>query len=345
MKVSKKLYGYLRNKEVYEYTLTNSNNLSLSVITYGAIISSIKMPDRDGNIEEITVNLEDLDEIVKHRYFHGAIIGPVAGRISGAEYIDNKKIIKLDKNEGENTLHSGFDGLDTQIWDIIIDKLNNKITLVLETLLENNLGGFPGNVRVRVFYTLNEFGEIIINYEAETDQRTLFNPTNHVYFNLSGNSEKAIYKHELKINSNYYAVLDKENIPTGELKRVDGSVFDFRKSKNLELLKNISEETIQKFGGIDHPFLLEADSDKFAASLYDKKSGRFLKMRTDNDSVVIFTHNQELKTDSKTIKQHSGIALETSKLPDAVNQENFGSIWLEKDVKFKSKTIFKLMVK
>lgn len=341
MKISKELYGCLETEEVYEYTLTNSSNLSLSIISYGGIITGIKMPDRDGEIEEITINLENLDEIVKSRPFHGAIIGPVAGRIAKGQYLDDDRLIKLDRNEGENTLHSGYNALDTRNWEVETNQQENDVSLILRTTLKEGEAGFPGNIDVKVTYTLNEKGEMIISYEAESDKRTLFNPTNHVYFNLSGNTSKPIYDHKLRLNSDYYAVLDDANIPTGELRKVDESAFDFREEKELLILKETSDEAIRKREGFDHPFLLNKKANKLAAKLYHKESGRLLEIRTECASAVIFTHNQELKTPTTRIGQHCGIAIETSELPDAVNQKDFGSIWLEKGEQFKSETVFK----
>lgn len=347
MKIKKEIFGILNNETIYEYTLQNSQNISLAVISYGGIITNIKMPDRNGIVEEVTVNVDNFDDIVTNRPFHGALIGPVTGRISKGQYLDGEKTIKLDQNEGGNTLHSGENGFDTKIWKVEIQEQANKITLVLSCHFKDGEGGFPGNVDVTVYYSLNEDGEVTIRYEATTDKKTLFNPTNHVYFNLSGNNKEPIYKHQFQLASDYYAVLDEENLPTGELKSVDQTDFDFRQEKKLACLLAATDTQIISREGLDHPFVLNQNKRENVAKLYDQASGRLLQMSTNSEAVVVYTHNHEQNLGgnaNKKIGKHSGIALETSALPDAVNQDDFGSIWLEKNEKFSTATTYKFSI-
>lgn len=347
MKITKEVFGVLNNETIYEYTLINSRNISLSVISYGGIITAVKMPDRKGTIEEVTINVDSFDEMVANRPFHGALIGPVTGRISKGHYFDGENRIQLDQNEGENTLHSGEKGFDTTVWHVETQEENDKITLILSSQFKDGEGGFPGNVDVTIYYSLNEAGEVTIRYEATTDKTTIFNPTNHVYFNLSGNNKESIYNHEFQLASDYYAVLDNENLPTGELKSVDHTDFDFRKGKELVCLTDATDEQITARAGLDHPFVLNQDTLDHAAKLYHHDSGRLLQMTTNSDAVVVYTHNHEYSTDNSTIlklAKHSGIALETSALPDAVNQEDFGSIWLEPNKKFSAEITYKFSI-
>lgn len=344
MEIKKEMLGHFNEDEIYEYTLLNSNKFSVSVISYGGIITKIKMPDRNGLVEEVTVNVDDLEEIIERRPFHGAVVGPVAGRISKGQYFDGDQKIQLDQNEGENTLHGGENALDNRVWDVETNEKENEGTLILTTQLADGLGGFPGNVEVTVYYTLNEVSEFTIHYEAQSDEKTLFNPTNHSYFNLSGNNKEAIYDHELQLESDYYAVLNDENISTGELRSVDETDFDFRAGKELKSLLNSTDKQITDRKGLDHPFLLNKEASETKARLYHEDSGRMVEMSTDADAVVVYTHNHEqekLSKKDKNIGKHSGIALETSSLPDAVNQEGFGSIWLDENEIFKSETVFK----
>lgn len=347
MEITKEIFGEIKEKDVYEYTLTNSNGYSLSVTTYGAIITKLMMPDKEGNVENITVNFETLDEIVASRPFHGAIIGPVSGRISGASYKDGNLEVLLEKNENGNNLHSGFTGIDQHIWTASTEETENQAALVLNTISLDGESGFPGDLEVTVTYTLNEQNEVAIAYEAKTNKRTLFNPTNHVYFNLNGDKEELIHNHQLQVNSEKFAILDDENIPTGELRAVDGTDFDLREFKSLEEVLTSEEEQIKDRTGYDHPFVLTKEGDSPAVILKEETSGRVLKMKTDEDAVVIFTHNSEkvsvLGKEDK-LPVHAGITLETCALPDAVNQEGFGSIWLEPGEVFESKTTFSLEV-
>lgn len=348
MKIKKESFGFVKDQEIFEYTLKTSKQLSVSVITYGGIITKMIMPDRYGDLGEITVNKTTLDEIVQERSFHGAIVGPVAGRISGARYIDGDKYIELEKNENGNTLHSGSSGLDNKVWEAEIEENEKEASLILTTILKDGEGGFPGEVKVKVIYTLNEENELEIRYEAETNKRTLFNPTNHVYFNLSGNYENSIYAHELQVNSNFYATLNEENIPTGELKEVTDTAFDLREGNKIgNIIINNEEEEIIFRKGLDHPFLVNSDSQEPIVKLSDVASGRVLEIETDRDAVVIYTHNhiQESVTGKgRLLWMHSGIALETQQLPDAVNQKGFGSIWLEPGEDFTSTTTYKFSI-
>lgn len=344
MELKKRKFGNIENEEVSEYTLTNNNDLSLSVITYGAIITKINMPDKHGKIKNITVNVNTLEEIIESRPFHGAVVGPVAGRISNAEYVESDTNIELTQNEFKNNLHSGNSGLDTKLWTADFSKEDENLSLILKTTLFDGEDGFPGEREVTVTYTLNEENEIKINYQAETTKKTIFSPTNHVYFNLNGDSSESIHNHDLFINSDYYAVLDAENLPTGELKSVKDTDFDFRELINIK--SNLDSEEIQILDreGLDHPFLLNKDSEKPMVILSNSKSGTKIEIFTDCDAVVVYTHNhvhQPLVKNEDVLSKHCGIALETSALPDAVNHDNFGSVWLNSHEKFNSTTTFK----
>lgn len=347
MKIETKTFGMHNNQEVLEYTLSNSNNYSLSVISYGGIITKLEMPNRDGKVEDITLNMKTLEEFVERRPFHGALIGPVSGRISGASYMDGDTVIKLDENENTNNLHSGFTGMDQHIWSVETKEEVDEASLILTTIMPDGESGFPGNVKVLVVYSLNEQNEVKIAYKAETNQKTLFNPTNHVYFNLNGNMETPVYNHELQVNSDRFGVLDDENIPTGELREVEDTIFDLRKFTNVgDVLKNEDPQIVER-NGLDHPFLLNQSVDQPAVILKEKDSGRVLTLTTDADAIVIFSHNKDFEPATaaeEVLPMHAGLTLETCLLPDAVNQEGFGSIWLEPGEPFVSETIFALSV-
>lgn len=344
MKIQKENAGYFGEEIIEEYILTNSNGLSLSVLTYGAMIKSIKMPNREGIIEEVTVNIESLDDIIKDRPFHGTVIGPVAGRIANGSYFDGQKEIQLDQNEQDYTLHGGFHGLDNTNWSAESFEEKEEGQIILHTCHKEGLSGFPGNIEVTVTYTLNEQNEVKIEYKAQTDQKTLFNPTNHVYFNLSGNKEESVAQHQLFVDSDFYAVLDEKNLPTGELRPVNQTDFDFNQMKKVEAILTSNEPEIVLRNGLDHPFLLNQTQNQVKVKLYHQKTGRLLEMRTDAEEVVIYTHNHHYQTEDEEIKPHSGIALETSSLPNAVNEPEFNSIWLKEGQEFRSETIFKFTV-
>lgn len=349
MNIKKEKFGKINNDEIYEYTLSNSNKLSLSVITYGGIITKIMMSDRNGEEENITVNMKSLEEIIKARPFHGAIIGPVSGRISNGEYFDEDQRIKLTKNEEGNTLHGGLKGLDTKLWDATTENNEESVSLILKTKLLDGEDGFPGDINVVVRYTLNKENEIQIRYEATTNKRTLFNPTNHVYFNLSGNQDTNIGSHDLFIDAEFYAPTHEDDTPTGELKNVENTDFDLRKGNKLKNIFQSEDFEIKSKGGFDHPFVLNQNNEIPAVILIEGKSGRSVELFTDSESVVVYTHNheQEPVSENKNEKKlaiHSGITLETQQLPDAVNHKYFGSIWLNPKEPFKSTTTFKFNI-
>ena len=343
MKIQKEKFGVYKNEDIFEYTLTNSTGLSLSVITYGAIITKIKMANNKGTVEDITMNVSSLKEIVAERPFHGAIIGRVSGRIANARYLDGETEIVLDQNENPHMLHGGYTGIDQHIWKVTTIESKEQAALVLKTVSPDGEGGFPGDLVITVTYTLTEKGEVKIRYEAATNKRTLFNPTNHVYFNLNGDVKKPIYNHEIQVNSNQFAVLDNENIPTGELRSVENTTFDLRPLTNLEDVLKSDEKQITDRNGLDHPFALNKTKDVPDAVLKERNSGRTLKMTTDTDAMVVYSHNKERIPTAlyeDVLPVHGGITLETCRLPNAVNQEKFGSIWLEPGEDFSSETVF-----
>lgn len=347
MEIQKELFGKLKDKDIYEYTLVNKNGYSLSVTNYGAIITKLMMPSNEGNVENITVNFKTLEEIVQSRPFHGAIIGPVSGRISGASYKDGNLEVLLEKNENGNNLHSGLTGIDQHIWNASTKEDEEQVSLILNTVSLDGESGFPGDLEVAVTYSLNEKNEVKIAYEAKTNKRTLFNPTNHVYFNLNGNSQELIHNHQLQVKSEKFAVLDDENIPTGELRAVGGTDFDLRGFRSLEEVLASEEKQIKNRNGFDHPFVLEKETDEPAVILKEESSGRVLEMKTDEEAVVIFSHNSQkvpVIDNETTLPVHAGITLETCALPDAVNKEGFGSIWLEPGETYRSSTVFSLKV-
>lgn len=344
MEIKKTEFGGIDQQVIYEYTLSNSKGLSLSVITYGGIITKIMMPDHTGKIEEITTNMTTLEEITKARPFHGAIIGPVAGRISDARYKDGDNVIELVKNENNNILHGGPTGLDTKVWEVETKELDNELQLELSTELPDGENGFPGDVKVKVIYTLNEANEVGIHYEASTNKKTLFNPTNHVYFNLSGDYRQTVYDHELQMDSNQYAPLKEDNMPIGELREVKATPFDLREGAHLETIILNKNEEISSRNGLDHPFLLNHSSNEPNVRLAHSESGRVVEVETDSEAIVVYTHNKAQESETgkdRSLGVHTGLTLETQQLPDAVNIEDFGSIWLEPGKPFESTTKFK----
>ena len=347
MKVSETILGQAHGKDVVAYTLTNPNGISLTAMTYGATITELMMPDKNGKSENVILAMDSLDDYVTHRPYYGATIGRIAGRIAKGSFDLDGKRHQLIVNEEENHLHGGPAGLDTHVWDAEIEASADEASIHFTTTDADGANGYPGTLSVTVSYTLTAENEWKINYRATTDQPTLFNPTNHVYFNLSGDINKPILQHELQLNSAIFAELGDGNLPTGALLPAEGTPFDFRDGGKLAIAAEQSHPQTQKVAGFDHPFPLQHDDGKPDAILSDVESGRSVKMYTDQDCVVIFMHNGSV--DKYTISgspviQYAGITLETQALPDAINQEGFGDITLRPDEVYSAETIYKFEV-
>lgn len=346
MDITTKPFGTFEGREIIEYTLTNANGVSLSAIPFGATVTKIVTPDKKGKRENITLNVESLEDMIEHRPFYGATIGRVAGRITNGKFSIDGKEYQIDVNEGSNMLHGGPEGLDTKLWDVDIDKEDSEARLTFSYESPNGENGFPGNVTIKVAYSLNDQNEWKINYSAETDEPTLFNPTNHIYFNLTGDIKQSILDHKLILASPYYGSLAEENLPSGKLEPVKNTPFDFTAGKVLKEAVLSDHEQIKPIDGLDHPFVLDQKVE-IQGTLADPQSGRYVRMKTDQESVVIFTHNGEV--DDYTIqgepaKQYAGITLETQALPDAINQEGFGDIILRPNEPYKAQTVYQFGV-
>ncbi|MFY9901039.1 MAG: aldose epimerase family protein [Trichococcus sp.] len=347
MKVSEAKIGQTNGKDVVAYTLTNPKGISLTAMTYGATITELLMPDKNGKTENVILAMDSLDDYVTHRPYYGATIGRIAGRITKGAFNLDGIAHQLVVNEGGNQLHGGPTGLDTHIWDAEIQASADEASIHFTTTDADGANGYPGTLSITVIYTLTADNEWKVTYRATTDQATLFNPTNHVYFNLSGDINKPILQHDLQLNSAVFAELGEGNLPTGALLPTEGTPFDFRSGGNLAVAADQSHPQTQKVAGFDHPFLLQHDDGTPDAILSHAESGRTVKMYTDQDCVVIYMHNAAI--DKYTIAgspviQYAGITLETQALPDAINQEGFGDITLRPDEVYSAETIYKFEI-
>lgn len=347
MEITKELFGHFEGKDVYEYTLTNDNGVKLSAIPYGATVTKIVTPDKNGEMKNITLNVDNLDDIVANRPYYGATIGRIAGRIAKGQYKLGGVTHQLAVNEGENLLHGGPEGFDTQLWDVeeVTSETEAKLIFTYEDPAGKN--EFPGTMQLKVTFTLTNKDEWVIDYEATTDATTLYNPTNHVYFNLTGDVKQTILDHELQIASDYYGSLNEETLPTGKLEKSTGTPFDFSAAKPVKEAVLSDHPQIKPINGLDHPFVLNQKED-VKVVLFDPESGREVKVFTDMNSVVVFTHNGEIDDyliEGEPAKQYAGLTLETQMLPDAINQPGFGNIILRPNETFHSQTTYQFGVR
>lgn len=334
---------------VKEFTLTNQNGMSLKVINLGGIITSVSTPDKNGVFQDIILGYSDsADYILGNPNYFGAIIGPYANRIAGGKFKINHQVYNLEVNDGENTLHGGNSGFHNQIWDVEI--LQNTVfqTLKLTYISPDGKGGFPGNLKVIVYYTLTNNDELQITYQATTDKTSIINLTQHAYFNLSGDFSKEILDHECQFNASSFIPIDKNAIPLGNVKSVENSAFDFRISKKIGEHINSEEEQIQVGKGYDHTMVMDGDGFRYFGEIFHTTSGRVMQIFSDQSGFQLYSGNHlesdiRCKTDEK-LKKRTGFCIETQAFPDSPNQAEFPKFILNPNETYRTKTVFKFLI-
>jgi len=313
VKVKKEVFGEYNGRDVQKYTLVNSNGIEISCIEYGCRITKIMTPDAEGNFANIVLGHERLDFYIVDKYYLGAICGRTAGRIKNAKFTLDGQGYNLTKNNDNNNLHGGMAGFSSRCFNSSVTANGDGATVVFSYVSEDGEEGYPGKLNLEVRYTLTEDDELIMEYFANTDKTTIVNITNHSYFNLSGDSEGTIFDHKLQIDSDEYFELGTDFCPTGKLLTLQAHPFNFKEGKLIkEVFRRIPS-------GVDHPFLLNGD-----IVLSHEKSGRSMRIETDQNAVVVYTGNMMLAP-----KTNTAICLETQAPPDAINHEEFASIVLK----------------
>jgi aldose 1-epimerase len=337
MELLETIFGTLDGQKVKAYTLRSAGGAELTCIDYGCIITKINVPDRLGNTENIVLGFDTLEEYLDHSPYFGCVVGRSAGRIKNAAFEIEGVTYHLSKNDGENNLHSGPNGFHHVLWDSAVDKTDNEVKIIFSYFSPDGEEGFPGNLDVSVIYTFNDHNELLITYKAISDQKTIVNVTNHSYFNLSGNLKRTVLDHELTLPSDCFFELDDALLPTGRKIPVEGTAFDFRKSRRIsEGIELGDPQTVIVGGGIDHPFLL---NQKGYICLFDGVSGRKLEIETDEPAVVFYSGN--MLPDNFSIRgvpsqKHLGLCLETQKPPGMMD-----ALFLEKGQVYLSKTKYR----
>ncbi|MGY5355684.1 aldose epimerase family protein [Wenyingzhuangia sp. IMCC45467] len=336
---------------VENYILKNSNGMEVSVITYGGIIKSLKVPNKDQVIEDVVLGFNSLAQYEKPNPYFGALIGRFGNRIAKGKFSLDGKEYTLATNDGENHLHGGPEGFHRKVWKASEKQTEHSSSLVLSYLSKDMEEGYPGNLQVEVTYTLTDKNDLAVSYSATTDKKTVLNLTQHSYFNLSGDFSKTILDHDVTINADRYLPVDATLIPTGELRDVTGNPFDFREAKQVGKEINNDNEQLKRGLGYDHCWVLNETKDAigFAASAYDKASGRLLEVFTNEPAIQFYTGNfLDGTLPSKqegTYGHRTGFCLETQHYPDSPNQEDFPSVTLEPGQNYKSSTVFRFSVK
>ena len=352
LKIEKKEFGTTEdNVTVYQFVLSNKNGMEISVINYGGIITSLKAKDRNGKYQDIVLGFNSLPPYEDENPYFGALIGRYGNRIANGNFKLDGQSYKLDINNPPNHLHGGLKGFHKVVWnpkEIINDR---NVSLELTYLSKHMEEGYPGNLDVKVTYTLNNKDELSVIYEAETDKKTIINLTQHSYFNLSGDFSEDILDHQIKINADAFLPVDETLIPTGEIRSVHGSPFDFRKSKLIGQDIDTNNKQIEFGKGYDHCWVINNQSNglRSVATAYHSESGRVLDVYSDLPGLQFYSGNfldGTLKSKGEGhYELRSGFCLETQYYPDSPNQQNFPSVILKPGDVYNSNTVFKFSVK
>ena len=328
-------------KEVKQYTLTNANGIEVKVINYGGIITSIKTPDKEGNMENVVLGFDNLDKYLEGTPYFGALIGRFGNRIGQGKFSLNGESYQLATNNGPNHLHGGEVGYDKVFWDA--ETLSGN-ALKMTYLSEDGEEGYPGNLDISVTYTLTDDDELKIDYYATTDKATPVNLTNHSYFNLSGDPESLILDHVLQIEADRYTPVDFGLIPTGELAPVEDTAFDFTEPETI----GARIEDVR--GGYDHNFVLNEFEEELplVATLSDPETGRVMEVLTSEPGLQFYSGNfldgTITGSDGTVFNQYAALCLETQHFPDSPNKPEFPSTILEPGEVYETTTIYKFKV-
>jgi aldose 1-epimerase len=349
--VVEKPFGKLQDgREVTLYTLTNGNGIVMSVMNYGGIITHLITPDRNGNKEDIVLGFDSLSQYVTANPFFGCLVGRYGNRIAKGSFKLDGQTYTLAKNNDENHLHGGPNGFDKAFWDIEVLSREENPALKLTYLSKDMEEGYPGNLNVEVTYTLTENNELKIDYKATTDKKTIVNLTNHTYFNLTGGAKRDILDHELSIAADRFVPVNASLIPTGELKPVDGTPFDFRTPTAIGARIDANDTQIKNGIGYDHCWVFNqpADTSRPMATAFDPSTGRLLEMTTTEPGVQFYSGNflnGQAKGKGVTYNRRFGFCLETEHFPDSPNQPSFPSVVLSPGETYQTTTTYKFGVK
>lgn len=330
------------------YTLKNSNGITIKVTNYGAIITSIIVPDRDGEMGDIALGYDSVEEYINavDKPYFGSVVGRYGNRIAEGKFTVDGQEYELAVNNGANHLHGGVVGFDKVVWDA---KPVGDNSLELTYLAKDMEEGYPGNLQCKVTYTLTDDNELVVHYEATTDKTTPVNLTQHTYFNLKGEGNGTILDHELMLNAKQFTPVDEGLIPTGKLVNVAGTPFDFTKAKPIGRDVEQSDEQLNFGGGYDHNWVLDKEGKEgqmtLAARLSEPSTGRVVEVLTTEPGIQFYCGNfldGRLKGKSgQTYVYRGGLCLETQHYPDSPNQPNFPSTLLEPGDKYDTTTVFR----
>lgn len=344
--VEKSVYGKMPDGTVIDlYTLKNANGLVAKIITYGAIVTELHVPDRTGQIEDVVLGFDSLEDYLGEHPYFGSTIGRYANRIAKGKFTLEGKDYTLALNNGPNHLHGGIKGFNRVVWNAEPVKRSRAAAVRMTYLSPDGEEGYPGNLSVEVVFALTDKNELQIDYTAKTDKATPINLTHHGYFNLA--TEGTILDHVMLIDADFFTPVDDTLIPTGEIQSVKGTPMDFTKPTRIgDRVDQVGKNPT----GYDHNYVLNSSGKKlaFALRVREPKTGRIMELYTTEPGLQFYTGNfldGSIKGKDGTVYQkHAGFCVEADHFPDSPNRPNFPSVILQPGKTYKQTTIHKFLV-
>ncbi len=338
-------WGEVGGQPVYLYTLTNTNGSTMKVTNYGARVTSLKVPDEEGEMVDVVLGFDNLQDYLDNHTYFGAIVGRYGNRISNGKFTLNGEQYSLVRNNMDNHLHGGYKGFDQRVWKGEAVKTSEGPGVRLNYLSKDGEEGYPGNLQVTVTYKLTNDNEFVFDIKATTDEPTVVNLTNHNYYNLNGAKADAM-DHELMINADKFTPIDDEWIPTGEIASVEGTPMDFTTFTKVGERINEDYKQLKNGAGYDHNYVLNGVGGQMdmAAKAHSSRTGILMKVYTDQPGVQFYSGNfldgSLTGKDGIEYKERYAICLETQHFPDSPNNPNFPSTVLRPGEVYETTTVF-----
>jgi aldose 1-epimerase len=329
------------------YTLSNGQDMSVGILTYGGVVQAITVPDRDGNLANVALGFASLDGYLSRSPFFGTITGRYANRIAKGQFTLDGTAYELVTNNGPNALHGGVSGFNRKLWAAAEIEAREGVGVALTYTSPDGEEGYPGTLAAKVTYTVTEANELKIEYEATTDKTTIVNLTNHTYFNLAGEGSGSILDHELMLNASAFTPVDETLIPTGEIAKVQGGPMDFTTPTRIGERIRDGDRQLVIGRGYDHNWVLdkpEPGASSLAARLAEPTTGRVMEVRTTEPAIQFYTGNfldgSLVGSGGRIYRQSDGLCLETQHFPDSPNHAEFPSTVLRPGEIFRSTTVY-----
>jgi aldose 1-epimerase len=347
--------GKVNGQQVKLYTLRNGNGMEVKIMNYGGIIKSLRVPDSEGNVDDVVLGFKSLDEYVEKSTYFGTLVGRYANRIAGGKFTLDGRTHELPINNRPGgkpcTLHGGKKGFDSVVWNAEPVRQNDMVGVHLHYTSEDGEQGFPGTMHTTVTYWLTAGNELRVQYRASTDKPTPVNLTQHAYFNLDGEGDGTVLDHRLTLNASHYTPVNEGLIPTGKIAPVEGTPFDFTEPRRIGARIDADHPQIEIAGGYDHNFVLDHQKDRMglAARVVEPDTGRIMEVYTDQPGVQLYTGNfldgsLVGKSGEKYVK-NGGFCLETQHFPDSPHHPNFPDTILRPGETLETETIFTFSTK